>query len=354
MADSTDYKIHFFFGNLVKKSIKEIDFKSELFKNCQVSYTRLTNYRINKILFWQKGVIRRCFLNEYDIALFLGDMYILSTWIGAFIARIKGKKVFFWSHGLYNNENSIKKAIRIQFFKIAHHHFLYNERGKKLLAQEGFESKNLSVIYNSLEYDEHKLRREGAINPVFYHQYFSNPNLPILLFVGRLTTEKKLNLLLDAAKHLNQETTTKVNVMIVGDGPTQQSLQSQSSTIQENIYFFGECYQEELLSKLIANADLCVSPGNVGLTAIHSLSYGTPVCTHSDMNCQMPEAETVVEGKTGTLFLKDNSKNLAEKIKQWIHSRRNREEIRKNCYAIIDEFYNPHYQMKVFNSVFNS
>ena len=41
-------------------------------------------------------------------------------------------------------------------------------------------------------------------------------------------------------------------------------------------------------------SDLTVSPGNIGLTAIHSLSYGTPVCSHSNFNNQMPESEAII------------------------------------------------------------
>ena len=33
----------------------------------------------------------------------------------------------------------------------------------------------------------------------------------------------------------------------------------------------------KIISKYLYYADICVSPGNVGLTAIHSLTYGTPV-----------------------------------------------------------------------------
>ena len=42
-----------------------------------------------------------------------------------------------------------------------------------------------------------------------------------------------------------------------------------------------------------------VSPGNVGLTAIHSLSYGTPVLTHNNFNNQMPEVESIQPGFNG-------------------------------------------------------
>jgi glycosyltransferase involved in cell wall biosynthesis len=47
--------------------------------------------------------------------------------------------------------------------------------------------------------------------------------------------------------------------------------------LDDFIVFYGESYNERELAPLIALADVCVSPGNVGLTAIHALTYGTPV-----------------------------------------------------------------------------
>ena len=43
---------------------------------------------------------------------------------------------------------------------------------------------------------------------------------------------------------------------------------------------------------------------------------------------------------------KDSIDDLSIKIKQWFENNKdlNRETIRNNCYSIIDEKYNPHYQ----------
>ena len=57
--------------------------------------------------------------------------------------------------------------------------------------------------------------------------------------------------------------------------------------------------------------------GNVGLACIHSLSYGTPVCTHNDMNYQMPEAE-ILNDENSSLFEKGNFLSLVNAIKKGI------------------------------------
>jgi glycosyltransferase involved in cell wall biosynthesis len=76
--------------------------------------------------------------------------------------------------------------------------------------------------------------------------------------------------------------------------------------------FVGAEYNQQALGHLFERHDVCVSPGNVGLTAIHAMSFGCPVATHSDVSRQMPEASAVIPGLTGTLFDFGKSDSLAQ------------------------------------------
>jgi glycosyltransferase involved in cell wall biosynthesis len=104
------------------------------------------------------------------------------------------------------------------------------------------------------------------------------------------------------------------------------------------------------LAPLISLADICVAPGEVGLTAMHSLVYGTPVITHNNYLFQMPEYEAIIEGKTGSLYEYGSNDSLIEKIKQWLENGTDREVIRENCYKIIYDYYNPKKQVEFINN----
>ncbi len=73
-------------------------------------------------------------------------------------------------------------------------------------------------------------------------------------------------------------------------------------SLQDRVNFFGASYDEELNYRLIACSDCCISPGEVGLTAIHSLMYGTPVITHNNFDQQMPEYEAIIPKYNGDYF----------------------------------------------------
>ena len=60
---------------------------------------------------WRKNTLG--LLKKYDTFLNLGDVYCLSTWVLAFLAKFrKGKKVYFWSHGWYGRESFLKKLLK--------------------------------------------------------------------------------------------------------------------------------------------------------------------------------------------------------------------------------------------------
>ena len=89
-----------------------------------------------------------------------------------------------------------------------------------------------------------------------------------------------------------------------------------------------------------------VSPGNTGLNAVHALSYGTPVGTHNYFNKQMPEAAIIEDQQTGFFFNENDIDDLSLKIDFGL-SKFDFNLTRAERRRIIDEKYNPEYQIKV-------
>ena len=99
---------------------------------------------------------------------------------------------------------------------------------------------------------------------------------------------------------------------------------------------------------MIYNADLCVSPGNVGLTAVHSMVFGTPVLTHDDFSHQGPEFEAIHEGETGGFFQCGSINSLVEKIANWfVENKDKRDQVRQICMKEIDDYWTPRFQIEI-------
>ncbi len=318
-------------------------------------FVKNKNYIKNKFLY-QKGLLSLFKRNDFDGAIFLGNIYYLSTWISVFYLKLKGKKVYYWTHGVTSNEKGIKWWLRKFFYSLSDQVFLYGENAKKVMIDNGFEENKLTAIYNSLDYETQLINRNNISNNLIdktRKELFDNPDNPILFFVGRLTFYKQLDLILKATKNLHAKG-SKVNVLFIGDGEANESLKKLTKEYNLNnfVNFFGAVYDETELCRLVSASDLCVSPGEVGLTAITSLGYGTPVLSHDNFNHQMPEYEAILPKINGDLFKKDSIDDLTNKIESWFTLSNNltREKIRANCYKIIDEKYNPKNQARLINN----
>ncbi len=301
-----------------------------------------------KGLTWQKRVIPLLHNKNYDKYLMLGEPFTLSTWVFMVLKPIIApkKKIYLWSHGWYGREGWLKKWIKICFFGLADGTFLYGNYARNVAISQGNNPDKLWVIHNSLDYDRHFQIRKELKKTSVYKDHFNN-QAPTLIFIGRLTKVKKLNLVIEAVAQL-KERNEKYNIIFVGDGEERKNLEESARHLEIPIWFYGSCYNERKNAELIYNADLCISPGNVGLTAIHSMTFGTPVLTHSNFSNQMPEFEAIHNGSTGCFFEENSVDSLAESISNWFTFHPDRDIVRQACYNEIDSGWTPEYQLGVF------
>lgn len=303
---------------------------------------------------YQRGVIPLIFDKQYDKYLVLANTKCISTWLFALISRLlPNKKVFFWSHGFYGKESKIEAFIKKLYFNLPNGGtFVYGNYARELMKKAGITESKLFTIHNSLDYNEQIEIRNLLSKTSVYQEHFGNNNNN-LFFVGRLTPVKQLDMILDAMS-ISRAKGKNYNMTFIGGGEEKENLEHKVKdlNLNEQVWFYGPCYDEKELSLLIYNADLCVAPGNIGLTAMHSMVFGTPCITHDDFPYQMPEFEAIVSGKTGCFFKRNNVEDLAAKIDKWFtEGGAEREIVRANCMKEIDSSWNPYFQIEIFKEV---
>ena len=130
-----------------------------------------------------------------------------------------------------------------------------------------------------------------------------------VLFVGRLSEEKGLHVLLNAWESLDG-----VPLKIVGSGPIVQDLEElKRSRNMENVEFLGRLDRTATIST-IKGARLVVFPSQwyetFGRVAAEAFACGVPVIATRIGAA----AEIVEDGRTGMLFELGNPKDLSEKV----------------------------------------
>jgi glycosyltransferase involved in cell wall biosynthesis len=193
-----------------------------------------------------------------------------------------------------------------QYFKYFHDHCKFNlvpsVHSKTQLSEQGIKNttlwgRGIELERFSVSFDDQGLRKE-----------YAPENEHLLLYVGRVSVEKDLIVLLETVDYLN-ELKFPFKLLIVGDGPQLNALKALKT---KNVYYLG--YQKgEMLSKLYASCDIFVFPsktetfGNVILEAMASKTAVVGVNAGGIL-------ENLEDGVTGLSFEADNSVDFAHKI----------------------------------------
>lgn len=340
-AIDKEYNCECFFGS-PKDGIKEMD--TSVLKHVHYYKT----YGDSKKLYWKRNILKLLFKKEFSTFFMLLESRCLTDYFFLLLAWLINKKVYVWTHGWYGKESKFETFLKRWQFNHTEGIFVYSDYARKLMVEQGINADNIYTIHNSLNYDEQIAIRESLAKTDIFIKHFNNSN-PTIIFIGRLTKVKKLDMLIDAVSKLS-DIGNKYNIVFVGEGIEKSNLENRvkEKKLVKHVWFYGACYDEKQISELLYNADVCVSPGNVGLTAIHSLVFGCPVITHNCFKWQMPEFESVRPGITGDFFEMNDVDSLANTITNWFANKASqREKVRVACFKEVDTRWNPYFQMKV-------
>lgn len=321
--------------------------------NNKISFLKVKNlWLFKKKFLFQKGLLQLVLKRENKIFIFLGNPYFISTWISILLCKILRKRVSIWTHGITKKVSGLNLILFKLLWTLSDDILLYGNYAKNEMVLKGVNPKKMHVIYNSLDYKKQIEIRNTLNKTEIYTNHFKN-NYPVIIFSGRLNKAKKLEMILESQKILYDKNIF-FNVVFVGDGPESTTLKSivDKLNLSHLCWFYGACYNESKIGELFFNAEICLAPGNVGLTAMHAMVYGTPVITHSNFSLQMPEFEAIDEGKTGSFFKRDDIKDLVNVLRSWlIKSQVEKNDVKQHCYAVIDQKYNPTVQRLIISKV---
>lgn len=159
----------------------------------------------------------------------------------------------------------------------------------KLLSASDVYAGKTFTIHNFIEKKQPPVKQEGVA--------------PYILFAGRLSKEKGIDLIAQTAKLLPEH-----HFVVAGNGPDDACLQD-----IPNITLKGFVTGTALV-ELIANAQLMLVPSvwyeNCPLSILESLSFGVPVVTMQSGGM----AELVEDGKTGGLIAESTAQAVADTL----------------------------------------
>ena len=166
----------------------------------------------------------------------------------------------------------------------------------------------MSMIYNGIRPD--KKKRDPNIDYQEFRRRFAHDYEKIVYYVGRMTYEKGVSVLLTAAPQVLQHLNNHVKFIIIGGGDTDRLKQlAWNLGIWEQCYFTGFMSDEDL-DKFQTVADCAVFPSlyePFGIVALESFAAKVPVVVSNTGGL----AEVVQHGQTGIVTHTNNPDSLA-------------------------------------------
>ncbi len=280
------------------------------------------------------------------------------------------------SHGYFAD---IITALACKFLKIPHistcHGFIANDKNLKIynildrfmlrscgriiavssgimseLVRNGINASRVTVIQNAVDcsdkdkqIDENRIEKRNFLS--------IDKNKFLIGYVGRLSEEKGVNYLIEAASMLKQLNET-FNLVILGDGPKKSELCSQANSkgLDNEIIFTG--FQKDI-DRWLPALDVFVLP---------SLTEGTPMALLEAMSMGIPVIASAVGGVPGIIkngvngFLLDpgDYKGLSETITLLINDPPLRKKLAAEGVHTIKEMFDVNKWCRKIESEYNS
>lgn len=181
----------------------------------------------------------------------------------------------------------------------------------------------------------------------------------LILHVARLTEKKGTRYLIDAFAIIAKKNPT-VKLVIIGDGPLEAELKSQSIALElsNRIEFLG-AQPNITVMEWMAKADIFCLPSvtaktgdseGLGMVFLEAASLQVPIV--ATRHGGIPEA--VIDNETGFLVPERSSVAIAEKIYNLLENRELRARMGKNALAMIQSKFNLDRQTRKLEEIYNS
>jgi glycosyltransferase involved in cell wall biosynthesis len=186
------------------------------------------------------------------------------------------------------------------------------------LQEKGVSPDKIRIFPRGVDIERfHPAKRNG-----FLEGRVRGENITKLLYVGRVSREKNLEILVRVFKKLLQDQAA-VHLVIVGDGPYLEDMQQELAGTP--CTFTGYLHGEDLAAAY-ASSDLFIFPSTTdtfGNVVLEAQASGLPVIVTDAGGPQ----ENVLDGKTGLIVRGDSEKNLLAAIKSLLARPERRKEM---------------------------
>jgi len=282
LAQDSELDFILFYGDgELNTKLKNADFPTDIIKSKKHFTIRLpfkTSNHSSSLPFYPFLFFNLIRLSP-DVIVSEGTSSFLNAAIAFLYAKIFRKKFIWWSLGkLKNHKNKGFRKIIAYWERYIERKsdaiFTYSTQGKEYFISEGVPPEQIFVGINVLETTK-KLKEVAQ----YAHTEFGYNNYFNLVFIGSITKEKKLEVLIDALNIFNEKYADVGKLHIIGDGQHLDALKNYTDQkgLATAVVYHGRI--NEGASRILQHCDVMVLPGLGGLAICEGMVNSLPVIT---------------------------------------------------------------------------
>lgn len=265
------------------------------------------------------------YLDTYNPDIVIAAEYNPSAVISILWAKLRKKKYISWSDGTLNSEkniNFIQKILRRIICKNADAFIASSHKTKEAQIFYGANKNNIYISYLTIDVKKFLYRKE---------HYIGNR----ILFVGRLSYTKGLDILIKILSKINEE----YIFTIVGDGPERPRLESMCKNlgIENNVKFLGSKGGEELKAIYREN-DIFILPSRCdcfGLVLTEAMCSSMALISSKYADGAYDLIDNGINGYIVDIY---NSEEFSKKIIQLLSNKKLVSQMGINSYKKVSKF----------------
>lgn len=270
-------------------------------------------------LVWHSAQWRNASRARADVLVVSWNSRYLSLLPTLLRARLAGVPVVAWGHGISKSESPPRRALRTLLARLATCVLFYSRSGARTYLDRCFPAERVFVAPNAIDQAPIRAAADAVrADPEAQRRFLAQQGLdqgPVILFVSRLESANRVDLLLEALARLAASRPT-LRLVIVGGGPDEPRLRdlARDLGVAQRVRFTGPLYEESTLARYFLAAAAFVYPANMGLSLLHAFGYGLPVVTGDDKARHGPEIEALRHEENGLFFRHGDPGSLADAL----------------------------------------
>jgi glycosyltransferase involved in cell wall biosynthesis len=216
-----------------------------------------------------------------------------------------GYRLVAWQCGYEFNPSRFKDFILSRFIPGFDHHLCYHTNAKLYALRYGASDDQVTVIHNTINDAKIRVIPKAEARKEIFSLFPQIGEKKILLFVGAILEEKRLDMVLDALDLLRRE---DLVFLVVGDGPYMEKVRRMSQN-RTDVVLAGAVVDG--VGTYFDAADIFVLPGTGGLAINEAMAHSLPIVSgYADGSAD----DLVIDGVNGYRLRSSSPGELADRI----------------------------------------